>query len=186
MLNLKPKNWGWNNKSDHQLLAAYVSGKQGAFEQLYARHKSSVFHYIRRQCDGNSTAEEIAQETWFAVINSASSYKRQAAFKTWLFQIARHKLVDYWRKNTSDSSVLLDEVLQGLSNDSALPETQLQNHELLQAISRLSETQKEAVLLRMEGFTLPEIAVITDSQRETIKSRLRYANQHLRTMLETV
>lgn len=186
MLSLKLKQIRWNNKTDAQLIAAYLKGKQGAFEQLYNRHKSSVFHFIRRQCNSETVAEEIAQETWFAMISSVKNYQSKAAFKTWLFQIAHNKLVDYWRKNNSDSSVLYDDVLQGLESGAVQPERQLQHQELLAAVSNLSEVQREAVLLRMEGFTLPEIAEITAVQRETIKSRLRYANKQLQAALETV
>lgn len=184
MLKSTAKNWYWNNKSDAQLVSAYLSGKQAAFECLYRRYKSAVFHFIRRQSSNLNIAEDLAQETWFAAISSMKNYQQKAAFKTWIFQVAHNKLVDYWRKNKVDCSALYDEVLQGIQSKSDLPEIQLQNNQLLKAIRSLSAVQREAVLLRMEGFTLPEIAEITTTQRETIKSRLRYANKHLQTILE--
>ena len=52
-------------------------------------------------------------------------------------------------------------------------------------IDNLPFHQKEAFIFQQEGFTLKEIADLTDEEQETIKSRLRYAKKYIRTHLET-
>ena len=68
------------------------------------------------------------------------------------------------------------------------PEASLVQHEQKQtlsgALARLSNEQRDVFLLREEGFTQEQIAEIIGVGRETVKSRLRYAGQHLRTIME--
>ena len=56
--------------------------------------------------------------------------------------------------------------------------------DLLLALESLSKEQQQAFLLREEGFSRREIAVMTDTNEETIKSRIRYASTHLKRILE--
>jgi len=56
--------------------------------------------------------------------------------------------------------------------------------DLLQALESLSREQQQAYLLKEEGFSRREIAVMTDASEETVKSRIRYATNHLRRLLE--
>jgi RNA polymerase sigma-70 factor (ECF subfamily) len=56
--------------------------------------------------------------------------------------------------------------------------------DLLLALESLSKEQQQAFLLKEEGFSRREIAVMTDSNEETIKSRILYASNHLKRILE--
>ena len=56
--------------------------------------------------------------------------------------------------------------------------------DMLLALESRSKEQQQAFLLREEGFTRREIAVMTDTNEETIKSRIRYASAHLKRILE--
>jgi RNA polymerase sigma-70 factor (ECF subfamily) len=54
---------------------------------------------------------------------------------------------------------------------------------LMRAIGELPGEQRDALLLQQQGFSLSDIAQITDAAEETVKSRLRYARNQLREQL---
>ncbi len=169
---------------DEALMAAYAGGDALAFETLYRRHKSALFLFLRRQMDNAAVCEELAHDTWFAVINQAGAYQPTAKFKTWLFRIAHNRLVDHWRKHSCTTIALIDEIVDAVSVTEDTVSQGLELSELLRNLESLSMEQTEALLLKIEGFSHAEIAEITDAKQETVKSRLRYATRHLRFTME--
>ncbi len=176
--------WGNNRTSDTALIKAYAKGSDAAFEALYLRHKSKLFRFIVRQSHSRELAEEIAHYTWIAVINQAASYRPKANFSTWLFRIAYNKLIDHWRKSNGSTISLVEELSEqfGMPGDPAIE--QLELTDLLESLNRLSADQRPALLLKIEGFSQREIAHITNTGQETVKSRLRYAKRHLKNSME--
>jgi len=176
--------------SDESLYVKFARGNAGAFEALYQRHKDGLFAYLHRSRLDSQVIEEIAQETWLAVIDSARDYQGKAKFRTFLFAIAHRKLVDHWRRNSHESDRVSQDakgqaVIENLPGGSAgTPGNMELTMDLLQALESLSREQQQAYLLKEEGFSRKEIAVMTGSSEETIKSRIRYANNHLRRLLE--
>lgn len=178
------------NQSDESLMLRYQQGDSAAFEKLYKRHKDPLFAYLYRSHVDLQVIEEVAQEAWMAVINAAERYRPTAKFKTYLYAIAHRKLVDYWRKNKIEYLVdRVDEkgeaLVENVPGPSKLTSATVDlSMDLLLALESLSKEQQQAFLLKEEGFTRQEIAVMTGSNEETIKSRIRYATGHLRRILE--
>jgi len=171
-------------------MAVYAKGKVIAFEELYRRHKQHLFLYLLRQSNNRDIGEELAHDTWLAVINGAESYQANSQFKTWLYRIAHNRLVDYWRKFGSQSPVLFEELSDQLAanvtNGTDTTINALQLEELIASLQVLSTEQRETVLLKIEGFSQSEIAEITISNKETVKSRLRYATKRMRMSAESI
>jgi RNA polymerase sigma factor (sigma-70 family) len=121
-----------------------------------------------------------------------------ASFKTWLFTIAHHRVIDHFR--TAKHHASLDEggdsddgdrsLLETLAADSGFgPVRQLQSRQaataLLEAVEQLPQSQRDAFLLQAEGdLSVEDIAAATGTRFETAKSRLRYARQSLRQSLK--
>jgi RNA polymerase sigma-70 factor (ECF subfamily) len=179
-----------SRSTDESLMLKYQRGDSSAFEKLYKRHKDPLYAYLYRSHVDLAAIEEIAQESWIAVINSVKRYRASAKFKTYLYAIAHRKLVDFWRKNkmerltdrVDEKGEMIVEKVPGPSklNASAIDLSM----DLLLALESLSKDQQQAFLLREEGFSRKEIAVMTGSNEETIKSRIRYATGNLRRILE--
>ncbi|MBF7074774.1 RNA polymerase sigma factor [Glaciecola sp. MH2013] len=138
-------------------------------------------------------AEEIAQRTWLKVIDKAHLYGQQGQFKSWLFTLGRRTLIDEYRKQNRFVELDEQEIVPqaAIASEQISTEATVSNAELNsdfldaydRALSKLSFVQKEAFCLQQEGFSLAEIASITNMEQESIKSRLRYAKQSLRTAL---
>ena len=178
------------------LLRGYADGDASAFEALYKRHKDGLFNFIYRSVSRQAIAEEIAQDVWLSIIKNNQSYEHGTAmFRTWLYSVARNKIVDFFRRaaNQHHSGVGLDALPaeQACESGYAAPhstdndvEQNLLVSQLLEALDRLPAEQREAFILQQEGFTAKEIADITGASREAVKSRLRYAKSTTRARLE--
>ncbi|WP_374990423.1 RNA polymerase sigma factor [Pseudomonas sp. G34] len=178
---------------DADLLRRYRAGDAAAFTQLYERHRLGLFRFLIGLCGDQAIAEEVFQETWMSLIRS-ESLQREAAvlFKTWLYQIARNRLIDHWRKQgkRQQREEVFDEQLHDQAMAEPDPERQLslsQDQARLQAaLADLPAEQREVFLLRAHGdLELHEIAELTRTSAETVKSRLRYALQKMRRLLST-
>ncbi len=178
---------------DADLLRRYRAGDAAAFTQLYERHRLGLFRFLMGLCGDQAVAEEVFQETWMSLIRS-ESVQREAAvlFKTWLYQIARNRLIDHWRKQGKrlQREEVFDEQLHDQAMDEPDPERQLslsQDQARIQAaLADLPAEQREVFLLRAHAdLELHEIAELTRTPAETVKSRLRYALQKMRRLLST-
>jgi RNA polymerase sigma-70 factor (ECF subfamily) len=175
--------------NDDVLMLAWTGGDAAAFELLYARHRGPLYRFLLRQVRDAALADEFFQDVWQRVIAARHGWKPEAAFRTWLFRIAHNRLNDHWRalKHRPPAPEDGDERAARVP-DPTTPERELsefeQRRRLQCAIEDLPEDQREVVLLRLEQeLSLEEIGAITGVGRETVKSRLRYAMDKLRSRL---
>ena len=179
------------NASDARLMQAWCSGDDDAFDQLYERYSSGLYGYVYNSCHVEAIARELFQDIWLKVINGRASYSADAPFRAWLFRIARHHVIDHYRRQpakplepfdeatTSNASTVEREL--GPDEVASLAEREGALHE---ALRQLPAAQRDAIVLKhIAGMNLTEIAEITDEKVETIKSRLRYARTRLRQIL---
>jgi RNA polymerase sigma-70 factor (ECF subfamily) len=189
---------GTTDEPDEALMLAYARGDASAFERLYTRHKGPTYRYFLRHTADRAAADELQQDVWLKVVRARDRYTAQARFTTWLYTLARHRLVDHWRARGGASFVSLDDA------DDAAPELPLRHEldcagsdpldraidaqlgqRLVAALDDVPATQRDAFLLHVEaGLSLAEIAGLAGVPLETIKSRLRYAYRRLRAVLE--
>lgn len=176
-------------QTDEDLMKAYGAGDAAAFETLYSRHRGPLFRFMLRQLREHATAEELYQDVWQRVITARERYRPEAKFSTWLYQIAHNRLTDHWRAQSHRPAAPEDAMERAEREpDPQTPERQLSAFEerrrLQLALEELPADQRETVLLRLEQeLSLEEIGRITGVGRETVKSRLRYAMDKLRSRL---
>jgi RNA polymerase sigma-70 factor (ECF subfamily) len=178
--------------TDEDLMLRYARGDAGAFDALYARHRGGVFRYLLRSVGNRAQAEELFQEVWAGLIGARERYEAAAKFSTWLYTMTHNRLIDHYRRQRPLELVSLDggeddddpppQVTAPPSNE---PQRAVEGREqaarLLALVEALPAAQREAFLLQHEaGLSLEEIAQVTGSNREAIKSRLRYAMDKLR------
>ena len=175
--------------NDDLLMLAWVGGDAAAFEILYGRHRGPLYRFLLRQLGNQALADEFFQDVWQRVIAARAGWKPDAAFSTWLFRIAHNRLNDHWRAAKHRPAAPEDgDERAARVPDPSNPERELsqfeQRRRLQLALEELPEEQREVVLLRLEQeLSLEEIGAITGVGRETVKSRLRYAMDKLRSKL---
>lgn len=180
--------------TDEALMLAYAAGDAAAFERLYDRHERPLHRYFLRQGVPAATADDLLQDTFMTVVRGAARYRVEARFTTWLYTLARSRLIDHWR--ASGRLNLLDEAANDDDPDASWtdrvvdlaafdPERQALSREyalaFVAAVEALPPPQREAFLMHADGdLTLEEIATVSAVGVETVKSRLRYAMRRLR------
>ncbi len=177
-------------ETDEALMRRYQGGSDQAFRQLYERHRGALLRFVRRLAPPES-ADEILQETWLAVVKGRERYRPAARFVTYLFTIAHRRTMDRWRQSGRSPAF---EAIEDAADDLPAaahyePERGADNaalrEDLNSAVEALPIPQREAFLLRAEGgLSVEEIAEVTNTTRETAKSRLRWALNRLRDALE--
>jgi RNA polymerase sigma factor (sigma-70 family) len=181
--------------SDEALMKRYAAGEVAAFDQLYARHELPLWRCILRLCGNRATAEELMQEVWFAVAREASGFRSDARFTSWLYAMARNRVIDRFRTThphtsldrvDADSNETLMDTLADEHSPSPLQAAvrSEQGQSIVAALDRLPREQREAFVLQVDaGLTVDQIASVTGTTFETAKSRLRYARDRLKELL---
>jgi RNA polymerase sigma-70 factor (ECF subfamily) len=173
-------------------MLAYAGGDAGAFDRLYARHRGPLYRLVLRSVKSSAEAEELYQEIWIKVIEARDRYVVSAKFTTWLYTVAHHRLIDYWRKRGLAIVPVENEdgetVVEGKAGPFDEPERVAEARQTLaafqEALAALPPAQREAFLLHHEGeLSVAEIAAATGTNEEAAKSRLRYAMDKLRKAL---
>jgi RNA polymerase sigma factor (sigma-70 family) len=180
--------------SDETLMLRYCEGDLPAFQELYRRHSGGLYRFLSWRSPRNEWVDEVCQDSWIALHHSRSSYQPTAGFRTYLYQIAKNRLIDLMRQQqmvlASDMgqdengaerfTSLADQMEEGLSPEAELMKKQ-QVVGLHAAIQSLPGEQKEALILQQfNNMSLEEIAQLSEVPVETVKSRLRYAMRKLR------
>jgi RNA polymerase sigma-70 factor (ECF subfamily) len=173
---------------DSALMLRYRDGDVRAFETLYRRHNDALYRYLLRLSRHPETAADVFQEAWAKIVKARRNYRPTAKFSTFLYRVAHNCFIDHVRKNGRHAHARsLEPDTQADPSDppDVLTERSLARRRLQKALLQLPEEQREVFLLHEEaGFSLEQIASITDTNRETTKSRLRYAVKKLRLAID--
>ena len=172
-----------------------ADGDGKAFEALYRQHREGLRRFFLRNCGSEALAQEMAQDVWFKVIRAVqcNSFHAYGSFTSYLYRIARNQLIDWYRRRAISPEVELDDdalecradVVDFQRPSVCNPEQICGDKEavriLLDAITELPEIQRTTLLMYLEsGMSYKEIAEAMGTNRETVKSRLRYARRLLR------
>src|SRR5438477_319321 len=84
-------------RSDEELLAAYREGDRGSFADLVGRYERELFHFLVRFLGDRAAAEDVFQDTFLQVHQSADQFDLERRFRPWLFTIAANKARDLMR-----------------------------------------------------------------------------------------
>jgi RNA polymerase sigma-70 factor, ECF subfamily len=184
--------------SDEALMERFRDGDARAFEQLLQRHEKAIFNFIYRLVRDRELAGDLTQETFLRVVKGARRYSRKAKFTTWLYTIARNQGIDALRKarhrqhpsldqpvgGEPEGRTLLEKLPGGSADGFQAADAMEIRARVDDALGELSEEQREVFVMR-EFMQLPfkEIATVVGSSENTIKSRMRYALEHLRLAL---
>lgn len=165
--------------SDERLMVSFSQGRTEAFNELFERYKQPIFGFFRRRITDATQAEELAQDTFLALIRSAANYRPSATFRTYLYAIAFNILRAYRRK------AMFRAMFSGSKEEEPSARSSLDEEIVLRdALSRLEHVDREILLLReFEQLSYAEIAQLTHLPLNTVRTRLFRARLALREIL---
>jgi len=191
---------GGGAEADERDVARFKAGEEAAFERLVRRHEREVYRLALRLLRNPDDALEVAQETFLRAYRGLSSFRGEAAFRTWLYGIALNAART--RQASLSKSLSRAQRLEGdeddppspllsVSDPAPSPENRALGGELkealLAALSRISPEHREILLLReVEGLDYGEVGALLGIPEGTVKSRLARARRAVREALEGI
>jgi RNA polymerase sigma-70 factor (ECF subfamily) len=164
-----------SDPSDEALLAAHLRGDPAAFGQLVARHERRIYGLCLRILGNREDAEDATQEAFVAALRKAASFRRAAAFSTWLYRIAVNAATDQARRRGRARLAALDPEDAGVAVDPGgeLGEVVAAAVTVQTALAQVPEEFRAAVVL-CDLYRLPyaDAAQILEVPVGTVKSRV--------------
>lgn len=177
---------------DVRLMLQVRDGDETSFRLLVEKHRNPVVHFLHRMIGEQAVAEELAQEVFFRVYRSRSSYEGTAKFTTWMFRIATNLALNWLRDGRNDRSFERLDSERGediparqLPDRSPTTEQRMvfedRLREVRDAIAVLPEKQRAAVLMhKYEEMEYSQIASVLECSESAVKSLLFRAYETLR------
>jgi len=141
------------------------------FGELYDRYSTRVYRYLLVRVGNVDDAQDLTSQTFLAAMKSLRRYNGRTPFVAWLLGIAKHKMVDQYRRTRPIQD--LDEA-EELPDGAALPETMVGRHLDIEAVSQklkvISPDRAEAITLRLfAGLEVSEIAEIMGKNEPAVR-----------------
>src|SRR5215208_1568543 len=176
---------------DETLVTQVARGNSAALEVLYDRYASTVLGISLKVIGDQALAEDVLQETFWRVWQSAGTYQSQRGpFTGWLFRIARNLSIDAYRRRNvrpqtisgvAGSDPILEEAPDPDTNVAEQAQSILKNRQIRKALAALPVVQRQVIeMAYFYGMTRQEIAEATGEALGTIHTRARLALQKLR------
>lgn len=148
-----------------------------------------VYGYVYLRINRNKElAEDIVSEIFLKAVENFDKFdEKKGSFKSWIFQIARNYLIDYFRINKHKETTSLDKlenVLKEESDTQKLAQNEIEKEIIKEAIDTLPAHKKELVTLRyFSGYSYEEIAEITNENENKIRVSVHRILQELKRKL---
>jgi RNA polymerase sigma-70 factor (ECF subfamily) len=165
--------------TDEQLMLDFQRGSKEAFTELFARYRQPIYGYFRRRLADAARAEDLAQETFLAVLRAVTRYEPRALFRTYLYGIALLQLAAERRKSAHRGAMLQ----LTTADPPAGGDTEV-TVEIRQALEKLEAEEREVLMLReYEQLSYADIAALQRVPVNTVRSRLFRARLALKELL---
>jgi RNA polymerase sigma-70 factor (ECF subfamily) len=184
---------------DITLMLEFKSGKAEAFNRLVDKYSKPIINYIFRFTGSSEDAQDLAQDLFIRVYNSAKNYTPSAKFTTWLYRMANNISIDYIRKKKfRGSHASLDEHLECEAGEMKVPvadgkirpadevmESEEAGENVRAALQSLPDKQRSAIIMKIyEERPYAEIAQILGTSAASVESLLFRARQALKAKLK--
>ena len=174
-------------RSAEEAYEAFCAGDQSGFDQLMRDFQQSLVFFLLGYVHSPETAEDLAEDAFVELLMHKGRFRGQSSFKTYLFSVARHKAIDFLRKERRRPTVALDDVAER-SDDSMSPEELClageQAVQIAAAIRSIPEEYQEVLrLLYLERLRYDEIALLMRKNKKQIDNLAYRARQALKNSL---
>lgn len=155
------------------LVARAKGGDREAFGELYERLAPKVYGYLYYQTEGTAAVvEDLTEEVFLKVLERLDRYEdRGLPFVAWVYRVAHNHLIDYYRARPHQGAVSIDDCYD-LAETTAERwlDTTLTHTELQKALQRLTEDQRNVLVLRfLQGMNILQTARALNKTEDAIK-----------------
>ena len=180
--------------------ACMTSEQDQRISETDEREQARLRNFIRRRVSDEGDAEDILQDVFYELVETYRLMKPVEQVSAWLFQVARNRITDLFRKRKPATRRSAPNTAQDedgprwedlLPSPDAGPEAAYARDILLEeldaALAELPEDQREIFLVHeFEGRSFKELSAATGLSVNTLLSRKHYAVEHLRRRLQAI
>jgi RNA polymerase sigma-70 factor (ECF subfamily) len=181
--------------SDEQLLCSWHKGEAAALDDLFRRYRAVAYRVAYRLLGNEADALDAVQEAFVKALTHLRTFERRSSFKTWLLRVVSNAALDFGRQR-GRREVLRMDLLGPQQREGLEPRVQPEpggnldrddlRRRLQAAIAQLSAAQRQTFVLHAEAeLSYREVADVLGISIGTVMSRLFYARQKLRALLES-
>src|SRR4029450_11984057 len=179
--------------TDEDLVQAFQRGDTAVFDILVQRWDRKIQGAIYRFVGASEDARDLCQEAFLRAYRGLRTFKKDARFSSWLYQIALNVCRDRLRRRRGRTLVSLDELDESGQEAAVLPgpsplelaEARDISDRVARAVASLPDEQREVIVLKeYQGLTFAEIADVLGVPLSTVKTRLYRGLVQLRQRLE--
>jgi RNA polymerase sigma-70 factor (ECF subfamily) len=174
-----------NDLEAREMLVAITSGDRSALSNLYMSYYGCLTHFLSQFMGSDSCVGEVINDTFMTIWERARGFPFESKVSVWIFRIAHCHASRFVRSHTPRGLAHCDRHFERQPRE---PGAETKTHRPLSwALQRLPTEQRVVLTLcyRM-GYSVGEIAVITDSQVETVELRMFQARGQLMRSLTTL
>ena len=169
--------------TEQQAVIKSQNGDPRAFGVLYNLHIQGVYRFIYYKTHHKETAEDLTSLTFMKALEKIGTFNSEkASFKTWIYQIARNTVIDYYRQHheVRDIEDIWDlETFEDIVRDT---DTRMRLEDVQKYLKTLKAEQREIILLRVWGNrSFKEIAEITGKTEAACKMSFKRTIEQMRT-----
>ncbi len=174
---------------DEELLSKVAQGDRQAFSRLYLKYQPRLISYCARLLkDDVAQAADIVDDALFDVWRSADRFEGKSKPSTWIYSIARNKLISWLRKTSEvtldDEAIMLSMVDSAPTPEEARIEDDMKD-QLIRMMNHLTDEHRDVLKLTyFEDKSVKEVADLLGISENTVKTRMFYARKRLGQMLE--
>ncbi len=171
---------------DGELFEAWCAGDQRSGASLFDRHFNAVSRFFRNKVSDDF--EDLVQQTFIACVESRDRFRRDSAFRTFLFAIAHNVLRNYFRSRKRERIDFTEVSAEDLGPGPSTMLARAREQELLLAGLRRLPLDLQVILelYYWEGMTAKAIGEVLDESEYTVRNRLRRGKDLLRRAMETL
>jgi RNA polymerase sigma factor (sigma-70 family) len=175
-----------SEQRDLALLGRIVDGDRAAFDALYRHYYSRLMDFLTRMLNQRELAEEVVNDTMYAVWTGGASFGGRSRVSTWVFGIAYKKALKRLARERRGATTPFDEDCQleaGNDPSADVDEAELQRR-FQAALTQLSPAHRSVVELTfLLEYSYEEAADIVGCPVNTVKTRMFHARARLRALL---
>jgi len=157
--------------SDNQIINAWLAGDSDKFSLLYHKYVDKLYRFIFHKVLHKETAEDLTSEIFVKILEKIHTYDhKKGAFSTWIFQIARNKIIDHFRSFKQEENI--DDIWDINSKNDLQMETDFQfiREKIQKHLKLLTVQQREILMLRFwQDMSYKEIAEILGKTENSVK-----------------
>lgn len=178
-------------ENEREIIRRWKRGDKRAYEILVRRHMTDAYLVAYGYVGNPEDARDLSQEAFVKVYQARARFDEERPFYPWLYRVLRNHCLNFLRRGRVEISIDDENMRREIASKQPTVLEDIEGEErrrlVRAAVARLSDDHREIIVLKnFKDCSYKEIAEILDIPIGTVMSRLFYARQALRVLVEEI